>query len=262
MRSPKTYLLFFIILLLYTLSFGSQDTARVSPDWVKNAIVYEVFVRDFGPQGDFQEVINRIPDMKQLGITVLWLMPIHPIGIVNRKGVWGSPYSIRDYYSITTDYGTFTDFSTLIQTAHQNGIKVIMDLVADHTAWDYSWITTHPDYYHHDTSGNIISPNPQWTDVAWLDYSNYTMRSEMTTMIAYWVRNYDIDGFRCDYADGVPLDFWDTVRSELTSIKSDILLLAEGYNTSYQANAFDMCYSFPTYQSLYNVYSGYTPAWS
>ena len=258
MYKKKPLLTFILFVVFSSILFASQDTARESPDWVKNGIIYEVFPRDFGPNGTFNEVKARIPELKDLGVNILWIMPIHPIGVVNRKGTFGSPYSVRDYLGITPDYGNLSDLQSLVQTAHQNNMKVILDLVANHTAWDYSWITTHPEFYHHDTTGNIISPNPYWTDVAWLDYSNSTLRNEMLNVVTYWVQTCDFDGYRCDYAEGVPLDFWDSVRDTLGSIKPDIFMLAEGYKPEHHLKAFDMSYSWPTYGMLLNVYNGST----
>ncbi len=255
--------LLFLLLIVYTGTnlFSSQDTARPSADWVKNAVIYEVFTRDFGPQGTFKEVEARIPELKQLGVTVLWLMPIQPIGKVKRLGTWGSPYSIQDYLKITPDYGTEDDLRSLVQTAHRSKMKVVLDMVANHTAWDYSWITTHPDYYHHDSTGKIISPN-HWSDVAWLDYSNPALRTEMINIMKYWIEKYDIDGYRCDYANGVPTGFWESVRLELEKIKPEIMMLAEAYKPEHHVKAFDLSYSWPLYNALLKATQGKVPAYS
>jgi glycosidase len=253
-------LLLLIIFFIDTGSFASQDSARPSADWVKNAIIYEVFVRDFGPQGTFKEVEAKLPELKQLGATVLWLMPIHPIGKVKRLGTWGNSYAIQDYLKITPDYGTEDDLRSLVQSAHRYKMNVILDMVADHTAWDHSWITTHPDYYHRDSTGTILSPDPHWKGVAWLDYSNPALRKEMATIMKYWIEKCDIDGYRCDYAIGVPTDFWESIRPELEKIKPEILMLAESHVPELQRKAFDLSYSWPLYDVLRKSLAGTQPA--
>jgi cyclomaltodextrinase len=226
--------------------------ARTSPDWVKDAVIYEIFPRAFSPEGNFKAIEKEIPRLKELGISVIWLMPIHPIGEIKRKGTYGSPYSIKDYFQINPDYGTEDDFKSLIKTAHQNGIKVIIDLVINHTSWDNNLIKEHPDWYVKDENGNIVSPNSDWTDVADLNYDNPELRKYMIKMMKYWVEKFDIDGYRCDVAELVPIDFWNEARDELDKIKP-VLMLAEGSLPEQHLKAFDLTYSWNVYDVLARI---------
>jgi len=238
---------------------SSLEVARPSADWVKNAVIYELYPRSFSNDESFQSVIRKIPELKKLGVTVLWLMPIHPIGEINRKGNLGSPYSIRDYYKINTEYGTLDDFKNLVEAAHRNGMRIIIDLVINHTAWDNPLIHEHPDWYEHDSSGKIIPPNPDWTDVAQLDYSNKDLRRYMIAMMKYWVKDIGIDGFRSDAAELVPIDFWDEARAALDSIKP-VMMLAEGALPNLHMKAFDLTYAWNIYDVIGKIFDGSTPA--
>lgn len=227
-------------------------TARKSEDWVKDAVIYEIFPRAYSEKGTFKEIEKDIPRLKELGVSVIWLMPIHPIGEVKRKGTYGSPYSIKDYYKINPDYGTEEDFRSLVETAHKNGIKVIIDLVINHTSWDNELIVKHPEWYVKDESGRIVSPNSDWTDVADLNYDNPELRKYMLEMMKYWVREFDIDGYRCDVAELVPIDFWNEARRELDKIKP-VLMLAEGSLPEQHLEAFDLTYSWNVYDALSRI---------
>ena len=233
--------------------------ARPSPDWLRNGTLYEIFPRDFSAAGNLAGVTARLDDLRQLGVNVLWLMPIHPIGQQGRKGDFGSPYSIRDYYAIDPHYGTLADFKTLVAGAHQRGMKVIMDLVANHTAWD-SVMMTNKSFYKQDAAGHVISPDPGWTDVAGLNYANPDLRQYMITMLKYWIRECDVDGFRCDVAWGVPVDFWEQARAELEKTKPDIMLLAEADKPGYLVKAFDLDYSWKLMWSMNDVLLHSAPA--
>ena len=226
--------------------------ARKSDDWVKDAIIYEIFPRSYSKNGTFKEIEEDIPRLKELGVNVIWLMPIHPIGEVKRKGKYGSPYSIKDYYAINPEYGTAEDFKSLVETAHKNGIKVIIDLVINHTAWDNKLIFEHPEWYVKNENGEIISPNSDWTDVADLNYDNQELRKYMIEMMKYWVREFDIDGYRCDVAELVPTDFWEEAREELEKIKP-VLMLAEGSLPEQHIKAFDLTYSWNVYDALSRI---------
>jgi len=201
--------------------------AHAIPAWLRDGVIYEVFPRAFSPQGNFQGVIPQLDRLKTLGVNVLWFMPIHPMGKLKAKGTLGSPYAVRDYDAINPDYGTPEDFKRLIAAAHQRGMKVFIDIVANHTSWDAVLLRTHPDWYTHDAVGQIIPPNPDWVDVADLDYSKPALRKYMSEMLVRWLRDYDLDGFRCDYASGVPTDFWDSVRPQLERAHPGVILLAE-----------------------------------
>jgi glycosidase len=232
--------------------------ARESADWVKNAVIYEVYLRSFSKEGTLKALETRIPELKKLGVTVIWLMPIHPVGKEKRKGSLGSPYSVQDYYVINPEFGTLDDFKSLVNTVHQQGLKIIIDLVANHTAWDNLMLKEHQEWYTHDASGKIISPNPDWTDVADLNYDNLELRKYMITMMKYWVRDIGIDGFRCDVAELVPIDFWEDARKELDAIKS-VMMLSEGTLPEHHLKAFDLTYSWNVYDVLEKIISDSTP---
>jgi glycosidase len=232
----------------------SREQARPSRDWVRDGVVYEIFPRAFSPQGNFAGITARLDDLKDLGANILWLMPIHPIGQEKKKGSIGSPYAVRDYYGINPDYGTAADLHRLINEAHRRGMKVIIDIVANHTSWD-SVMMKWPEFYEHDAAGHITYPH-DWSDVAELNYNNRRLRQYMTDMLKYWVREFDLDGFRCDVAEEVPTDFWENARAELDKIKPDIVMLAEGHKPELQLKAFDFDYSWPLHSALTEVLQG------
>lgn len=237
----------------------SREPAQTGPAWLRDGVIYEIFPRDFSKAGNLNAVTARLDELKNLGVNVLWLMPIHPIGTKFRKGEFGSPYSIRDYYAINPDYGTLDDFKKLVSEAHKKDLKVIMDIVANHTAWD-SVMMAHKEYYKQDNTGKIIPPVPEWTDVAGLNYANAGLRSYMIAMLKYWVQECDVDGFRCDVAYMVPTDFWVQARAELKQIKPDIMLLAEASKPELMTQAFDADYSWPMLATLNNVLLRGAPA--
>ena len=262
-RTTRTFLLF--VLLLVTSSYPginaqqpardvSKEPARPTREWVRDGVVYEIFPRAFSQQGNFNGITARLDDLKELGVNILWLMPIHPIGQEKKKGTIGSPYAVRDYYGINPDYGTKEDFKRLIAEAHRRGMKVIIDIVANHTSWD-SVMMKNPEFYEHDASGRIIFPH-DWSDVAELNYANPALRRYMTDMLKYWVREFDLDGFRCDVAEEVPTDFWESARAELDKIKADIVMLAEGHKPELLVKAFDFDYSWPLHSALTNTLQG------
>ena len=246
-----------LVVLLVVSPFGhagdqATQTARISPAWLRDGVVYEIFPRDFSAAGNLKGVTVQLDRLKDLGVTVLWIMPIHPIGKKCRKGDFGSPYSIQDYYAVDPNYGTLDDFKNLVAEAHRRGLKVIMDLVANHTAWD-SVMMTNKDFYKQDTKGNIISPEPGWADVAGLNYASPRLREYMITMMKYWIQTCDIDGFRCDVAWGVPEDFWEQARTEIIKTKPDIMMLAEASKPELLTNAFDIDYAWPLLHTLNDV---------
>ena len=233
--------------------------ALKSADWVRDAIIYEVYLRSFSKEGTFAGLEKRLPDLQRLGVTVLWLMPIHPVGVKNRKGTLGSPYAVQDYYGINPEFGTLQDFRHLLNAVHKKGMKLIIDLVANHTSWDSKLITEHPEWFTKDSSGKIVSPNADWTDVADLDYSNPDLRRYMIDMMIYWVRDVGIDGFRCDVAEMVPTDFWEAARARLNRIKP-VMMLSEGSIPEHHMKAFDLTYSWNIYNGLNLVIHGQKPA--
>jgi len=237
----------------------SQLAARTSPDWLREGVIYEIFPRAFSPAGNLDGITTRLDELKDLGVTILWTMPIHPIGEKFRKGQFGSPYSVRDYYAVDPQYGTVDDYKRLVLQAHRRQLKVIMDLVANHTSWD-SVLMQHPEYYKHNAQGDIIPPDPQWTDVAGLNYAVPQLREYMIGMMKYWVQTCDVDGFRCDVASGVPRDFWETARAALESIKPDIILLAEASQPDLLVKAFDVDYAWALMHTMDDVMVKGAPA--
>lgn len=230
----------------------SNVVARPAPDWLRSATIYEIFPRHFSAAGNLSGVTARLDALHDLGVTVLWTMPIHPIGEKFRKGDFGSPYSIRDYYAIDPNYGTMDDFKKLVAGAHQRGMKVIIDVVANHTAWD-SVMMTNKEFYKQDATGKVVPPVPEWTDVAGLNYNNPALRKYMIEMLKFWVKEADVDGFRCDVAYMVPTDFWEQARAEVSKVKPDIMMLAEATKPELLTNAFDIDYSWPLHAKLNDV---------
>src|SRR6266481_1880279 len=233
---------------------AARGQARVSRPWVRDGVIYEIYPRDFSPEGNFNGITAQLDRLKDLGVTILWLMPIHPIGQEKKKGTIGSPYAVRDYYGINPDYGTKEDFKRLVTEAHNRGMKVLIDIVANHTSWD-SVLMKHPEFYVHDSQGRITYPH-DWSDVAKLNYDNPELRRYMTDMLKYWIREFDLDGFRCDVAEEVPTDFWENARVELERVKPDIVMLAEAHKAELLRKAFDFDYSWPLHSALTNVLQG------
>ena len=232
----------------------SKESVRPTRDWVRDGVVYEIYPRAFSQQGDFNGITARLDNLKELGVTILWLMPIHPIGQEKKKGTIGSPYAVRDYYAINPDYGSKADLQRLVSEAHRRGMKVIIDIVANHTSWD-SVLIKHPEFYKRDAKGNITYPY-DWFDIAALDYKSQELRRYMTDMLKYWIREFDLDGFRCDVAGEVPTDFWENARAELDKIKPDIFMLAEAHKAELLVKAFDLDYSWPLHSALTNALQG------
>ena len=232
----------------------SKQQARLPHDWVRDGVIYEVYPRAFSQEGDFKGVTAQLDRLKDLGVTIVWLMPIHPIGQEKKKGTIGSPYAVRDYYAINPDYGTKDDLKRLVSEAHRRGMKVIIDIVANHTSWD-SVLMKHPEFYKRDAQGKITYPY-DWYDIAALDYRNQSLRRYMTDMLKYWIREFDLDGFRCDVAGEVPTDFWESARAELDKLKPDILMLAEAHKAELLVKAFELDYSWPMHSALTEVLQG------
>ena len=251
-----------VILAASFLTGGAQQSARnVSPlparptrDWVRDGVIYEIYPRAFSPEGNFNGITAQLDRLKDLGVTILWLMPIHPIGQEKKKGSIGSPYAVRDYYGINPDYGTKADLQRLISEAHRRGMKVVIDIVANHTSWD-SVLMKHPEFYKKDAKGNITYPF-DWFDIAALNYNSQELRRYMTDMLVYWLREFDLDGFRCDVAGEVPTDFWENARTELEKIKPDIFMLAEAHKAELLVKAFDLDYSWPLHSAMTDVLHG------
>lgn len=256
-----------ILALILTLSCTQQSTTQSNTimtqgtlhtqavDWLRTANIYEVNVRQYTTQGTFAAFQHHITRLKAMGVQVLWLMPIHPIGITNRKEALGSYYSIKDYKGINPEYGTLQDFKNIITEAHHHGIKVIIDWVANHTSWDHAWVTQHPEYYAKDSTGNLYAPY-DWTDVVQLNHNSPTQQAAMIDAMQYWVQETDIDGFRCDMAHLTPLSFWKQARLQCDSIKP-LLWLAESQDTPY-FEAFDILYGWEWLHKMEDYYKGNT----
>ncbi|HEX4750344.1 MAG TPA: alpha-amylase family glycosyl hydrolase [Bryobacteraceae bacterium] len=239
-------------------SDSASQAARSSPEWLKSGIIYQVFVRSFSSEGNLQGVTKELDRLHNLGVNILWLMPIHPVGQVKKKGSLGSPYSVRDYYAIDPSLGTKDDLKQLVRATHDKGMKVIIDMVANHTAWD-SVMMAHPEFYKKDKQGNITYPY-DWDDVAALDYSNPKLRRYMIDMLVYWIKEFDLDGYRCDAAAEIPTDFWEQARTELDRVKADIIMLAEASKPELLRSAFNIDYSWPLLHSFEAVMMGGEPA--
>ena len=236
----------------------SSLPARQSADWVRDGAIYEVYLRSFSPEGTFAGLEKRVPELKHLGITTLWLMPIHPVGVKNRKGTLGSPYAVQDYYGINPEFGTLDDFKRLLRTVHDHGMKLIIDLVANHTSWDSKLMADHPEWFTRDVKGQVVPPNADWHDVADLDYRHAGLRAYMKRMMLYWVKDVGIDGFRCDVAELVPTEFWEDVRDSLDAVKP-VMMLSEGSLPEHHIKAFDLTYSWNVYDMLDPVLKGKRP---
>ncbi|CAN5304686.1 alpha-amylase family glycosyl hydrolase [soil metagenome] len=226
------------------------------PDWTKNAVLYQLNTRQFTPEGTFRAAQAELPRLKALGVDVIWLMPIHPIGEINRKGTLGSPYSIKDYYGVNPEFGTLDDLKAFVAAAHAQGMKVILDWVANHTAWDNVLTTTHPEWYQRDLDGHF-RPTPwwDWSDIINLDYHHAGLRQYMTEALVYWVREADIDGYRADVAGFVPLDFWETARKQMEAVKP-VFMLAEWEMRDMHHAAFDASYAWSWKEAMMKVADG------
>lgn len=244
---------------------GQAPAVATTPDtsWVARSALYEVFVQDFSPSGNFRGVIAGLDRIQSSGADVVWLMPIHPIGALNRKGSLGSPYAPRDYRAINPAYGNAADFRALVQAVHAHGMKLILDWVPDHTSPDHAWVREHPDYYIRNERGEPSVPRDaegkltDWTDVVQLDYKNPQLRRAMIDAMQYWLQEFGIDGFRVDVAGFIPYDFWREAIPELrAAVPRPILLLAEWDDLELHRTGFDLTYAWASYDSLKAVWQG------
>jgi glycosidase len=223
-------------------------------DWSKNAVIYEVNLRQYSINGTLKEFTKDLPRLKELGIDIIWVMPINPIGEKNRKGPLGSYYSVKDYKAINPEYGTMDDFKAMVKETHNLGMKLIIDWVPNHSAWDNALLKEHPEYYLKDSTGKMVSPF-DWTDVVRFDYKNAGMRKWMIETMKFWLTEADIDGFRCDVAHMVPVDFWDTCRIELDKVKP-IFFLAEADQPFLHNKAFDASYDWRFHHVMNDIAKG------
>jgi glycosidase len=239
---------------------GNNNTPNQDPDQygtpfsgvpdARDAVIYQVNIRCFSSTHDFQGVISRLDSIRALGVNVIYLMPIYPVGTL--KSV-NSPYCVKDYKSVNNEFGSLTDLRALIDGAHNRGMSVILDWVANHTSWDNAWITANPSWYVQ-SAGVIQSPSG-WTDVAQLNFQNYDMRAAMIKAMKYWVFTANCDGFRCDYADGPPVGFWQQAIDTLRNIKTHkLIMMAESDNSNLFASGFDLTFGFSYYGQLKSIF--------
>jgi glycosidase len=225
--------------------YAPRDGVEIAnAEWTRDAVLYQLNTRQFTQQGTFAAAQTHLPRLADMGVDIIWLMPIHPIGELNRKGSLGSPYAVRDYRAVNPDFGTEAEFRAFVDEAHRLGMKVILDWVANHSAFDNPLTEAHPEWYTRSPEGALMSPvGTDWSDVADFDYSQPGLRRYMTESLIYWVREFGIDGYRADVAGYVPTDFWETARAELDTIKP-VFMLAEWEQRDLHARAFDATYGW------------------
>jgi alpha-amylase len=234
----------------------SNTIGNTAPaEWMKQTNIYEVNVRQYTPEGTLNAFAQHLPRLKEMGVGVVWFMPIYPIGITNRKETLGSYYSIKDYKAINPEFGNLDDFKAIVKQAHELGMKVVLDWVANHTSWDNAWVTQHPDYYAKDSSGHLYAPF-DWSDVVQLNHKSMPQQDAMIDAMAFWVNECGIDGFRCDMAHLAPVDFWVKARTRLDAIRP-LFWLAETQDTPYY-KAFDVVYGWEWLHKMEDYYKGKT----
>ncbi|HDP97725.1 MAG TPA: T9SS type A sorting domain-containing protein [bacterium] len=237
----KLFLLILFVVVLIPTPSNSQD----HESWSYNLNIYEVNLRQYTASGTFAEFAAHLNRLQDLGVGIVWFMPIHPIGVQNRLGSLGSYYSVRDYLDINPEFGALNDFKALVDAIHARGMYVILDWVGNHTAWDNPLTKTHPEWYVTDSNGNFVPPfGTNWTDVIQLDYSKQGVWDYMIQAMTYWIDEADIDGFRCDAVSFMPLDFWSAAITTLKNVKPEIFMLAEDDGPQYQSVGFDMTYAW------------------
>lgn len=257
----KIFLLFLVPVLLMACQNPGRNHEKgnreisIHPEWVYDAVIYEVNTRQYTPEGTFNAFAEHLPRLKELGVDILWFMPIQPIGEKDRKGTLGSYYSIKDYTAVNSEFGTLDDFKAVVVQAQKLGMKVILDWVANHTSRDAEWVEAHPDWYLRDSLGNL-SVMYDWTDIAPLNYDVPEMRDAMTQAMMFWVRESGINGFRCDVAGEVPTDFWEVVKDSLVVLNPDIFLLAEAEKPELNESVFDAYYAWDFHHKMNRVAKG------
>jgi glycosidase len=250
-------------LAMRTVHAESPPPAMPHVAWSRQAAIYELNLRQFSADGTLKAAMAELPRLKALGVDIVWLMPLQPIGAKNRKGTLGSYYSIRDYTAVNPEFGTLADARAFVQAAHAQGLKVILDWVANHTAFDHPWTREHKDWYKLDAHGEIFpvtfnagQPNEEhWSDVTALNYDTPALRDAMIAAMQFWVRETDLDGFRCDVASLVPTPFWERARRELDAVKP-MFMLAESDAVDLHRSAFDMTYSWDLARLFHEIGKG------
>jgi 1,4-alpha-glucan branching enzyme len=225
-------------------------------EWTRDAVIYQINTRQFTEEGTLRAAQQHLPRLADMGVDIVWLMPIHPIGEVNRKGTMGSPYAVKDYRAINPDLGDEADLRAFVEAAHALGMKVILDWVANHSAWDNPLTASRPEWYLRNPEGEFMPPEgTDWSDVVAFDYAQAPLRAYMTESLVYWVREFGIDGYRADVAGYVPLDFWETARRQLDAVKP-VFMLAEWEQRDLHARAFDATYAWEWKQVMQRIAKG------
>lgn len=226
------------------------------PAWSRDAVIYQVNTRQYSVAGNFAAVEADLPRIKALGADIIWLMPIHPIGEKNRKGELGSPYAVKDYFGINPEFGDENDLRSLVNAIHNKGMRVILDWVPNHSAWDCNLVDSHPQWYARDFKGDF-RPSPwwDWDDIIEFDYAQAGLREYMIEAMSYWIKHFDIDGYRCDVAGYVPNDFWFQARQALDQSKP-VFMLAEWENRDLHEKAFNMTYAWSWHETLHGIAKG------
>ncbi|WP_255417120.1 alpha-amylase family glycosyl hydrolase [Proteiniphilum sp. X52] len=260
----KIFLLFLLSVLW--VACGNRDRSHENgnvgksahPEWVYDAVIYEVNIRQHTPEGTLQAFSEHLPRLKELGVDILWFMPVQSIGKEDRKGLLGSYYSIEDYTEVNSEFGTLADFKAVVRQAQGQGMKVILDWVANHTSRDAVWVKAHPEWYVRDSLGNL-NIMYDWTDIAQLDYSVPGMREAMIDAMKFWIRETGIDGFRCDVAGEIPTDFWEAAKDSLVMLNPDIFLLAEAEKPELNESVFDAYYAWDFHHKMNSIAQGKEP---
>ncbi len=240
----------------YEIDMPKEPTQPAIGREVSTNVVYQANPRFFAENECLKALQGQLPRISDMGCDILWVMPVYAPGEVNSIG---SPYCVKDFTALNPKYGTMADLKALVDDAHSKGMKVLLDWIANHTSWDHPWITEHPDRYQKDEHGNIVAANG-WSDVAQLDFNNPETCEAMKDAMLFWVREAGIDGFRCDYADGVPSAFWKDLISALTAQNPDIIMLAESSKDSFYADGFDMIYDWNSAPTISAAFNGGKPA--
>jgi 1,4-alpha-glucan branching enzyme len=257
----ETRLLTYLLVMLFmnfswfSQLFGQSKSFVKHTEWSRSAFIYEVNLRQYTPGGTIKEFREHLPLLKELGVGILWFMPIHPIGELNRKGTLGSYYSVKDYFDIDASYGTKDEFRELVNEIHSMGMYIILDWVANHTSWDNELTKSNPEFFKKDKEGKFVPPVEDWHDVISLDYSNRKVWDYMSGALEYWVKEFNIDGYRCDVAGMLPIEFWDFTRPRLDQIKP-VFMLAEDEAPKMHNKAFDMTYSWDLMHLMNRVAKG------
>jgi glycosidase len=250
-RIINLLLMFCSALMFFSCTPSNKYKGTNKEAYTRNAVIYEVNLRQYTEEGTIKAFSEHLPYLKELGVDILWFMPIHPISELNRKGELGSYYAVKDYMDVNPEFGTVEDFKELVNKAHSLGLKVMIDWVANHTGCDNAWVEEHPDWYEYD-NGKFVSPW-DWTDTYSLNYDNEEMRAAMIDVMKFWAKEVGVDGFRCDVAFLVPVDFWDSARVELEKVKP-VFMLAEASEKELTDKAFDAVYNWPLLFLLDNIY--------